>query len=229
LAVDPRKVLPTKINLIRLRREVRMIRRIRRVMEEKREVLLHYIKSAAEEYNKYQQEVFESIGSMFRDYYLGLAGEGPERVSAYAAAAPESLDVEVGTRILFAVKTPTFRLREGSVASPALPGGVHPRLALSYREAARLLPKLLKLLEYEEALALLIEELRETQRLINALDYVIIPSYEQAIKYIKSVLDERMREDFIRLKILKRKLEERGAGIAAPQPGEAPAQAPPAA
>ena len=49
MAVDPRKVLPTKINLIRLRREEKMLRKIRGVMEEKREVLLHYIKSAAEE------------------------------------------------------------------------------------------------------------------------------------------------------------------------------------
>ncbi len=227
MAVDPRKVLPTKINLIRLRREVKMIQRIRKVMEEKREVLLHYIKSAAEEYNRYQQEVFEGIGGLFRDYYIGLAAEGVERVSAYASVPPESLDVEVGTRVLFAVKTPTFRLNESSISTPALPGSVHPRLTRAYREAAEMLPKLLKLLEYEEALALLIDELRETQRLINALDYVILPSYERAIKFIKSVLDERMREDFIRLKMLKKKLEERGASIQTGPRGEE-AQAPPA-
>ncbi len=52
MAIDPRKVLPTKINLIRLRREYRMIKKIRDVIEEKREVLLHYIRSAAEAYNR---------------------------------------------------------------------------------------------------------------------------------------------------------------------------------
>ncbi|MEB3852108.1 MAG: V-type ATP synthase subunit D [Desulfurococcales archaeon] len=227
MAVDPRKVLPTKINLIRLRREVKMIQRIRKVMEEKREVLLHYIKSAAEEYNRYQGEVFRSLDGMFRDYYVGVAAEGVERAWDYASVAPESLEVEVGTRVLFAVKTPTFRLVEGSASKPALPGSVHPRLPLAYREAYGLLPKLLKMLEYEEALALLIDELRETQRLINAMDYVIIPSYERAIKFIKSVLDERMREDFIRLKMLKKKLEERGASIQTGRP-EQEAQAPPA-
>jgi len=209
LAVDPRKVLPTKINLIRLRREYLMIKRIRGVMEEKREVLLHYIKSAGEEYNRYQEEVFKSIGEVFTNYYLGASAEGVERVKAYAEAAPESLDVSVGTRVLFAVKTPTFTLNKGSLAKPALPGDSHPRRALAYRQAEDLLPKLLKLLEYDEAIRLLIEELRETQRLINALDYVIIPSYEQAIKFIRGVLEERMREDFIRLKMLKRKFEKR--------------------
>ncbi|MDP8003877.1 MAG: V-type ATP synthase subunit D [Caldisphaera sp.] len=33
----------------------------------------------------------------------------------------------------------------------------------------------------------------------------MLPSYEKTIKYITSVLDERMREDFVRLKMLKRK------------------------
>jgi len=215
LAVDPRKVLPTKINLIRLRREYLMIKRIRGVMEEKREVLLHYIKSAAEEYNRYQEEVFKTIGEVFTNYYLGVAAEGAERVRLYAESAPESLDVDVGTRILFAVKTPTFNLDRSSLATPALPGGVHPRLSLAYRQARDLLPKLLKLLEYDESIRLLVEELRETQRLINAMDYVILPSYENAMKFIRSVLEERMREDFMRLKMLKRKFEQRAEAEAA--------------
>jgi len=215
LAVDPRKVLPTKINLIRLRREYAMIKRIRTVMEEKREVLLHYIKSAAEEYNRYQEEVFKTIGDVFTDYYVGASAEGLERVKSYAEAAPESLDVSVGRRILFAVKTPTFNLDESSIASPALPGDVHPRLARAYRRARDLLPKLLKLLEYDEMIRLLLDELRETQRLINALDYVILPSYDAAIKFIRGVLEERMREDFIRLKMLKRLFERRAEAEAA--------------
>jgi len=213
VAVDPRKVLPTKINLIRLRREEKMLRKIRGVMEEKREVLLHYIKSSAEEYNRYQQEVFREIEKVFRDYYAGLSEEGEARARAYSLGAPETVEVEVGTRVLFAVKTPTFRVREDAIAPDPLPPDASPRLREAREGLVRLLPSILKLAEYEEMLRLLIEELRETQRLINAMDYVILPSYQQAIKFIKSVLDERMREDFVRLKMLKRKLEERAGGL----------------
>ena len=209
MAVDPRKVLPTKINLIRLRREEKMLRKIRGVMEEKREVLLHYIKSAAEEYNRYQVEVFREIDKLFTVYYQGLAEEGPARAQAYTEAAPESLRVKTGTRVLFAVKTPTFQVVEDSLPGNPYPPDASPRLRESQEMLARLLPSILKLAEYEEMLRRLIEELRETQRLVNAMDYVILPSYQAAIKFIKSVLDERMREDFVRLKMLKRKLEQR--------------------
>ncbi len=211
MAVDPRKVLPTKINLIRLRREERMLRKIRGVMEEKREVLLHYIKSAAEEYARYQMEVYKQVDDLFTHYYLGLAEEGLGRVEGYMSAVPPSLRVDVGTRVLFAVKTPVFNVSRDTVPKGLTPPGSSPHLAESVDMLQQLLPSILKLAEYEEMLRRLIEELRETQRLINAMDYVILPSYQNAIKFIKSVLDERMREDFVRLKMLKRKLEERAA------------------
>jgi len=193
VAVDPRKLLPTKINLIRLRREEKMLRG---VMEEKREVLLHYIKSSAEEYNRYQAEVFRELERIFKLYYLGLAEEGEARARAYSLGAPETVRVSVGTRVLFAVKTPTFRVPEGAVADDPFPPDASPSLREAREALAEVLPSILKLAEYEEMLRLLIEELRETQRLINAMDHVILPSYREAIKFIKAVLDERMREDF---------------------------------
>ncbi len=207
MAVDPRKVLPTKINLIRLRREVKMLQKIRGVLEEKREVLLHYIKSSAEEYAAYQEKVLEKMNEIFREYYKGVAEEGFSRVESYAESTPTTLEIEVGTRILFAVKTPTFKLNPKTVPSPPFPTDSSPHLTKSVIMLRELLPDLLKMAEYEEAMRRLIDELRETQRLINAMDYVILPSYQQAIKFIKTVLDERMREDFVRLKMLKKKLQ----------------------
>jgi len=211
LAIDPRKVLPTKINLIRLKREYSMLKKIRRVLEEKREVILHYIRSAADEYNRYQREVFTSINEVFTRYYLGIAEEGFDRVEAYFESVPEALRVKVGTRVVFAVKTPSFRLIEKSVPSIQVPFDASPHLVSSLMELRKALPSILKMAEYEETIRRLIKELANTQRLINAMDYVILPGYEWAIKYIKSVLEERMREDFVRLKMLKRKLEERAS------------------
>lgn len=207
MAVEARKVLPTKINLIRLRREERMMRRIRNVLEEKREVLLHYIRSYAEEYNRYQREVFSKIYDVFKDYYMGLSGEGLERVEGYTGGVASTLEVEISSRILFAVKVPAFKLDKATLPPIPLPLDSHPSLVSSLVKLRELLPSILKLAEYEETLRRLIEELKNTQRLINALDYVILPSYVEAIKYVRSVLDQRLREDFIRLKMLKKKLE----------------------
>ncbi|MCE4610881.1 MAG: V-type ATP synthase subunit D [Desulfurococcales archaeon] len=212
MAIDPRKVLPTKLNLIRLRREYTMMTRIRRVIEEKREVILHYLTSIASEYARYREEVLEELERIYSSYYVGAASEGFERVKVYAESVPETLRINVGMRVLFAVRIPTFNVAEETIPPITLPPGVDPKLYESFEGIRRLLPKLLKLAEYEETINRLLEELRETQRLINALDYVILPSYRDAIKYIKLVLEDRQREEFIRLKLIKRKLEKKAGG-----------------
>lgn len=209
LAIDPKRVLPTKINLIKLRREERMLKRIRNIIEEKREVLLHYIKSYAEEYNRYQKEVYEKIYDVFNEYYLGLASEGIERIEAYTGNVSDILQVTVTSRILFAVKVPVFTLDKSTLPPIPLPLDAHPSIVSSFMRLRDLIPLILKLAEYEETLKRLIMELKDTQRLINALDYVILPSYAEAVKYIKNILDQRLREDFIRLKLIKKKLEAR--------------------
>ena len=56
----------------------------------------------------------------------------------------------------------------------------------------------------------LAEEVKRTQRRVNALDKMIIPQATETIKYIESVLEERERENVFVLKALKKK-KERGA------------------
>ena len=69
------------------------------------------------------------------------------------------------------------------------------------------LPRILRAAEYENSILELARSLEKTQRLLNALDYVIMPGYDESIKYISSILEEREREDFSRLKHVKKVLE----------------------
>ncbi len=212
MAFEQRKVLPTKINLIRLRRELQMLRRIRKVLEEKRDVLLLYIRQTAEEYRRSYEKVAKLLQQVYTEFYAAATATGIEKLRSIAEAVPPELRVEIGERILFAVKTPVFTLKKETMPPlpPALlrlsPGVVEARSRL-----LEALEALVKVVETETALRRLLDELRETQRLINALDYSIIPRYESAIKYIRLVLDDRLREDIMRLKMLKRRLEARRA------------------
>jgi V/A-type H+-transporting ATPase subunit D len=73
-------------------------------------------------------------------------------------------------------------------------------------ELKDLMIELVKLSELEATINRLLIELRNTQKLINSLDYYIIPLYQNVIKKIRLVLEERSREEFVRLKIMKSKL-----------------------
>ena len=47
--------------------------------------------------------------------------------------------------------------------------------------------------------------IRKTQKRANALKNVTIPRYEELTKHIQEVLEERERDEFTRLKVIKRK------------------------
>ncbi len=212
MAFEQRKVLPTKINLIRLRRELQMLKRIRRVLEEKRDVLLLYIRQTAEDYRRSYERVAQLLREAYISFFTAATAVGVEGLREAAEATPQTLQVDVGTRILFAVKTPTLTLAAETLPPPpSMPVRLTPGILAAREKLKDALEELLRVVEAETALRMLLRELKETQRLINALDYSIIPRYESAIKYIRLVLDDRLREDVMRLKMLKRKLEARRA------------------
>lgn len=202
------RVLPTKINLIRLRRELRNMKRIRKVIEEKRDVILLYIRQLGDEYQQEYSKVAETLAEAYRNFFVALISSGGlENAKPVLEAMPTSLEVDVTTRVLFAVKTPAYSLREDTIPDmPVSAVRLSPTLLQARERLLEAMKSLLRVVEAEAAIERLLEELRDTQRLLNALDYNIIPGYENNIKYIRLVLDDRMREEVIRLKTLKRRL-----------------------
>jgi V/A-type H+-transporting ATPase subunit D len=60
-----------------------------------------------------------------------------------------------------------------------------------------------ELAEVEAILWRLAEELKRTVRRTNALNYMIIPTYQETIHYLEGALEEREREGLFHLKRIK--------------------------
>jgi V/A-type H+-transporting ATPase subunit D len=62
-----------------------------------------------------------------------------------------------------------------------------------------------ELAEVENAVYKLAMEVKKTQKRANALQNIQIPKFQQIVKFVTEVLEEKDREDFFRLKIVKKK------------------------
>jgi len=67
----------------------------------------------------------------------------------------------------------------------------------------------------QAAVVKLAEAIASTKRRVNCLEFIIIPRMLNTIRYIEMHLQEREREDFFRLKRIKRRLEEEKRAAAA--------------
>jgi V/A-type H+-transporting ATPase subunit D len=211
MALDPRQTLPTKINLIMLRRALAIITRVRKILEDKREVLLLNIRVTLEKYAELRRRVFNKLDKVYEEFFEVSSEHGFIYINTLSKTTPKTLTITVGERSAFGIKVPVLELDERSIKEPVSSMFFTlPHIDHLIQSTKDLLMDLIKLSELEATLNRLIMELKNTQKLINSLDYYVIPTYQSAIKRIRLTLEERSREEFIRLKIMKSKFISRG-------------------
>ncbi len=202
------RVLPTKINLVQFKNQVKVVRNIKRLLENKREVLLLYLRNYAAEYEKLYNEVNETLSVVYASYLKAVSAEGLGNIETIADSQSQSLSVSSSTKVIFGVKIPIIQLNSDTIPpKPFSEIETSPYLSESYDRMKDALVKVMELVELESTIRALVAELKKTQRLINSIDTSILPFYTKSIKYIKQVLDDRAREDFIRLKVIRKILQ----------------------
>ena len=120
------------------------------------------------------------------------------------------MEVEINIRRVVDVKIPALTVTEKDTKS--MPYGfadTNSSIDRAAKQIKVLLPKICKAAEYENSIFSLAKALEKTQKLLNALENVIIPQYKEKIRFILATLEEREREDFAKLKKVKAKMENR--------------------
>jgi len=208
-----RGVLPTKIELIRIRRSLKVAKMVHKILDDKREVLLKRIDEMIEEANKAREDIWAPLEQVYASVFDAYLSLGTGTLESIASLTPSAMEVDVNVRRIVDVKVPTLQVSAKNIELLSY-GFADTNAAVD--KAAKLiknlLPGICKAAEFENAIFSLAKELERTQRLINALEYVIMPQYGNAIRFITSTLEEREREEFVRLKKVKVVLErKRGA------------------
>jgi V/A-type H+/Na+-transporting ATPase subunit D len=203
------KVSATKIELIKIRRSMQVGKMVHKILDDKREVLLKKIDEMIEEANKARGDIWSPLGEIYTAVYDAYMSLGTTTLESVSDSTPSIMEVDVNVKRIVDVKIPTLQVKNREGAQDLSYGFTETNSSVD--KAAKLiknmLPKVCKAAEYENAIFSLAKELERTQKLINALEYVIIPQYESAISFIRATLEEREREEFVRLKKVKVVLE----------------------
>jgi len=203
-------VVATKIELLKYKRSHQVATMVHKILDDKRKVLLKNIEEMITEANKARGGIWEPLQDVYQSVNEAYLSLGTSTVNSVAESSPAVMQVEAKIKRVVDVKIPSLIVSEKDTKS--MPYGfadTNSSIDRAAKQIKTMLPKICKAAEYENSIFSLAKALEKTQKLINALQNVIIPMYQQRIKFILDTLEERDREEFVRLKKVKAAIEKR--------------------
>lgn len=218
------RVSPTRSNLLLVRQRLRLAREGFELLDRKRDVLILEILRLIEDAQRVQAETDARFAAAYRALREARAVMGTERVRRTALLRTREVDVHITPRSVMGVVVPSVRatLPESQLAYGF--GDTSVLLDQARLAWGRVLEIIGHLAEAVTTIWRLAFELRRTQRRVNALEHVFIPTYEETLRYIEEALEEKEREDLFRMKRAKAAIERRRRPF--PTPGPDPHDAP---
>ena len=193
--------------LTSLKRRLVTARRGHKLMKDKRDELMKNFLELARENGRLRGEVEAELAVMYKGFEKASAIMSREVMEESLMFPKQGVVLDVGTRNIMSVNVPVFNFTT-TANDPAdiFPYGfarTSGELDTAISAASDLFPKLLDLAAREKETQLIAAELEKTRRRVNALEYVMIPRYENTIRYIQMKLDENERGNQTRLMKVK--------------------------
>lgn len=200
--MDPRE-FPTKGNLMLAKNSLALARQGYGLMDKKRNVLLKELMALIDE----AKEIQEQIDSTFTKAYACLQRanieHGISKVQQLAFTVPIEESIRIQTRSIMGTEIPHVKYDEKENNLTYSFSTTSESIDIA-REAFREVKDLtIKLSMVENSAYRLASNIKKTQKRANALKNITIPMYTNLVHNINNALEEKEREEFTRLKVIK--------------------------
>lgn len=202
--MNPNEV-PTKGNLIRARNSLALAQQGYELMDKKRNILIRELTELTEEAKGVQAQIDDAYKKAYAALETANIELGISAVQQMSLTVPVENRVQIRVRSVMGTEIPLVRYdRE----EPRKPAYAFYRTRDALDEATLAFGKVkdltIRLSQVETSAHRLAAEIQRTQKRANALQNITIPHYEELTKSITNALEEKEREEFTRLKIIKR-------------------------
>ena len=196
------QVSPTKGNLISTKKSLDLAKLGFDLLDRKRNILIREMMSMIDKATKIQ----EMIDSTYHSAYISLqkANVSLGLCSSISSTVPIETSIQISYRSIMGVEIPNVTLDE---TKPFIYYGFEASNSLlddAYLKFDCVKKLTITLAEIENSIYRLAHAIKKTQKRANALKNIIIPRFSKTVKFILDALEEKDREDFSRLKVIKK-------------------------
>ncbi len=195
---------PTKGNLILAKNSLALAKLGYGLMDKKRNILIRELMSLIDEAKGIQTEIDATFTSAYQALQQANIELGIHYVQEIGMSVPVEDSIRIKVRSIMGTEIPLVQHE----APPLTPTYAFGDTTQSLDEARIKFEKVkeltIKLSMVENSAYRLATNIKKTQKRANALKNITIPAYETLTKNITNALEEKEREEFTRLKVIKR-------------------------
>ena len=200
--MDPRE-FPTKGNLMLAKNSLALARQGFDLMDKKRNVLLKELMALIDEAKDIQEQIDTTFTKAYACLQRANIEHGISKVQELAYTVPIEESIRIQTRSIMGTEIPLVRYDEKQNNLTYSFSSTRESIDMA-REAFREVKDLtIKLSMVENSAYRLAGNIKKTQKRANALKNITIPMYTELVRNINNALEEKEREEFTRLKVIK--------------------------
>lgn len=201
--MDP-NTFPTKGNLILAKNSLALSRQGYELMDKKRNILIREMMNLVDQAKDIQTQIDETFRAAYAALQMANMEMGIAFVEQVSHTVPIENSIRIKTRSVMGTEIPLVEYDKNK-NTPTY-ACYSTRMSLDQAKAAfeRVKELSIQLSMIENSAIRLANNIKKTQKRANALKNITIPKFEALTKDISNALEEKEREEFTRLKVIKR-------------------------
>ena len=195
------KVVPTKGNLIAMKKSLQLATLGYNLMDQKRNVLIKEMMTLLDDVKL----IRDQITSSYQEAYDALqeANISMGLITDIVNSTPEDYGISIAYRSVMGVEIPKIAYDKQPLKMTYDIERSNSKVDYAYNCFYNVKQLTVLLAEVENSVYRLANTIRKTQKRANALRNISIPRFESTIKVISEALEEKEREEFTRQKVIK--------------------------
>lgn len=198
-------IAPTKSNLLRTKDNLKLSKTGYNLIDKKRTVLIKEMMQQIEKAKEIQSDVKDLFEKAYKVLQEANITMGVRKVQDIALSIDKAEHFDITYKSIMGLDVPTVKY-EKQVLRPHysmyMTGEAIDEAIMIFQKIKMLT---YRLAETENTVYKLSIEIKKNQKRANALEKMQIPNLEETVKYISESLEEKEREDFYRLKKIKKR------------------------
>lgn len=197
---------PTKANLIKAKSLLDFSEKGYDLLDKKRSVLVREMMGLIDKVKDVQIRITATFEEAYRALEVVNVTMGVNNVEEVSISIPKVEEYEILLKSIMGVEIPTVKFEEKVLQPYYGFFRTNPAMDIAVTKFREVKYLIYELSEIENSVYKLAMEIKKTQKRANALEKIQIPRYKKQVKFISEALEEKEREDFFRLKKVKKRM-----------------------